>query len=274
MIRKSAFVLFVVFCTANVVYSQGFSQAPPRSNYGEEISWQKTTVVGVGTVGLLYVVHQNYTKELWWPTRGPFHFEYDSRYAKSVDKPGHTFASYFVGDRYRGMYLWSGFDDRTARWLAFGSVNLIQGFTEYHEGLSRYFGFDLGDYISGAGVGGGLLVLQGYFPMLDRVSLKWSFVPRKNPAYDRMNPWMKDYQDQTYWVSTDVYKGYSVALGANLTDWRDGKGDLQLWLSPDFDWRSLDRDSEILRILNAIKLPTPAVRIYPSPRLVFVSWIN
>lgn len=270
MVRKSIVAFLVAICMASVAHTQTFQQI----DFGKKISWQRTAVVGAGTVGLLYLIHQNYTKELWWPTRGRFHFEYDGRYAKSVDKFGHTFAFYLVGDRYRAGFLWCGFNDLTARWLAFGSVGLIQGFTEYHEGLSRYFGFDLLDYTAGTFVGGGLLVIQGYFPELDRVSLKWSFVPRKSPVYDRMNPWMKDYQGQTYWASADLYKGLSVALGANLTDWRDGKGDLQLWLSPDFDWRSLDHNSEILRVLNAIKLPTPTVRIYPSLRFILISWIN
>jgi hypothetical protein len=226
----------------------------------EQIDWKYVAGILSGTGALMYTINSDITSKPWWDYRKDFHFEIDDTYQGSVDKLGHAFSFNLLSNLYYVGFKNAHFSDMESRWLAFGSAASMQLFTESYDGRGPTFGFDIKDVIAGV-TGAGLTLLQGYMPLLENIKLKWSFKPRASPPYDDLNPMIKDVENQKYWLSVNIWKGFGLAVGVNRSDFRNSQGFTRFYLSPEFDITTLDPDSDILRLLSSIKLPTIMIRL-------------
>lgn len=242
--------------------------------------WERGTAIAGFLLGVGVEVYRVYRTQWWWEDGiGPWHIGVDNDYAGGglfvgVDKLAHAAAWNRITRTGRWMWKWTGLDDRNARWAAFLTSALFHGETEGLEGFSRYFRFDPQDYFFGVGIGSFMVALESYVPWFERFTWKMSIWPRGN--YTRINSMMNGYDGQKTWLSYNIADGWSLAAGVNLDTYEFGKGNVQLWFSPDFDLRTLDPDSPILDALNFFKLPSPALKFKFHPKFkvefVLVSW--
>jgi hypothetical protein len=236
-------------------------------------------VIGIGavTAGGIVLINQNYIHQKWWPYRGKWHVDFaNAKDGNWFDKLGHMTAWYMIADGVRELYKIAGMNDDDARLTGLIYAAGLHLFTEGHEGYGPHFGFDPLDVTFGVGFGAGLMFMQGKSDFFRRISMKMSYWPdpshANHPMYKNSKTqeyhWMKDYEAQRYWLSYDIKDGWSVAIGANLDDFLMNRGKWQIYISPDYDLKQIDAGSEILNdalsFLNLVKLPTPAIRIYPK----------
>jgi len=249
----------------NVQIRHELSGLSSQTESSENRFWKRALVFG-GAAASMLLTHQVYTNKDWWQKRVPFHFAYDGAYAANVDKAGHFVFGNFLTENSVHLYRWAGWDEGTANWLAFGTAAALLFLPEYLEGRAPYFGFDPWDYA--AGVSGGLLnVGKHYFPFLQRVSLRWSFLPtRPLISGDAWN-----YKDQKFWAAVRVWGPLCVAAGVNYSSYQ-GAGHRQVWLSADIDWTHLLGESVLTRLANRVKFVFPAIRISPKAGLSWTSW--
>ena len=277
------FVLCLCFTVVGINWAQSGDRATtPRDaepNLVSSYSPVRVVSLSAATTLILFELHESYVHSWWWKDRRSFHFAYDGDYACNMDKLGHAVAWNFVAEGYRTAYRWAGWDDEAACWWALGTAAGLHLFTESHEGLSSYFGFDPLDYASGM-AGASLVVGQHYWPWLRRVQLRLSFVPSR--SYDEYHPAIKDYQGQKYWAgvtlfpekSTSFLRGVTLDVGFNLNDYDATVAQVhpQLWISLGIDWRRYLGESILARLLNYLKFSFPAVRVAPQLGMSWTSW--
>ena len=231
-------------------------------------------VIGGTLVGLDQAWYQQYG-------RTPFKFFNDGREWQGMDKVGHLFATYTVGEWGHSLLRWSGVRDRTALWVR-GAVGLayLTG-VEYLDGRSEGWGFSLWDMAANT-LGSGLYIGQQLAWKEQRIRVKYS---AHLTSYAAQRPSLlgeglgerilKDYNGCTIWLTV-----CPRAFGAqHLPDWLTmavGYGAegmvqadpalgqyKQFYLSPDVDLTRLPVRSPALRtllkVLNCVKLPLPTL---------------
>ena len=141
----------------------------------------------------------------WWQGADrKFHTSDDgmfNNYSLGIDKAGHAYTSYFYFHTFHNVMRWGGYDERTARWWAFGTAAFFAVSIEVGDGLSD-FGFSFGDLgFNMAGLGYGLA--QTYVPFLRNFNLKWSYVPQE--GYRWPPRFTEHYDAHIYWLTVNVH---------------------------------------------------------------------
>ncbi len=240
--------------------------------------------------------------ELWYNDfqRSGLHTIDDSNDWLQMDKFGHVMSSYFVGRLGADVLNWSGVSKKNQ--LIYGST---LGFTfltavEIFDGYSKEWGFSWSDIASNA-VGTGLYVGQELLWEEQRIVVKYSFHRTK---YAELRPdklgenffqeVLKDYNGQTYWLSTNLYsffkdskipKWLNLALGYGAHGMLTGTNEKidafypdqdrirQYYLSLDIDLTKINTKSNLLKtvfsVLNMIKIPLPTIEYNSKNRVVF-----
>ena len=288
---KSFLKLLFILCFVNTVSAQltppSFWVASdtlhkPRRNF---VAITETSLAAITLVGLDRIWYADFP-------RSSFHFINDTDEWLQMDKAGHVFTSYYVGQIGADVLQWSGVSRKNqliyGATLGFGFLTAL----EVMDGFSAEWGASWGD-VAANGLGTGLYVGQELLWEEQRIKLKYSF---HTTRFAEIRPnklgksfseqFLKDYNGQTYWLSANVHsffkqskipKWFNVAFGYGAEGLVAGTIETQreilpnqqryrqFYLSIDIDLTKIETNSKFLKTvfntLNFIKIPAPALEI-------------
>ena len=234
---------------------------------------------------------------------------------KQIDKIGHIYSAYAESKASMELWRWTGINRKKRIWLGGLSGAVYQTVIETLDGFSSEWGWSWGDF--GANIiGSGLLISQELAWDEQRIQMKWSFHRkdyrdesldlRSNDIFGKSNPerFLKDYNGQTYWISTNLYSffprskipkwlqvsvgtGVEGLFGANENRGLDKFGNVifyrpeikryrQWYLAPDVDLSKIKTNKKGIRfalnLLNVFKFPTPSLE-YSNGKMKW-NWIH
>jgi len=296
---KRFFKLFFILCFVNVASAQltppSFWQASdslhkPRRNF---VAITETSLAAVTLVGLDRIWYADFP-------RSSFHFINDNNEWLQMDKAGHVFTSYYVGDIGAKVLKWSGVSKKNqliyGATLGFGFLTAV----EVMDGFSAEWGASFGDILAN-GLGTGLYVGQELVWDEQRIKLKYSFhqtrfaeIRPNKLGNGFLEEVLKDYNGQTYWLSANVHsffkqskipKWFNVAFGYGAEGLIAGTEKTQLeilptqqryrqfYLSLDIDLTKIKTNSTFLNslfsVINFIKIPAPTLEINSLGKMKF-----
>ncbi len=222
-----------------------------------------------------------------------FHTINDNADWLQMDKAGHVFSSYQIGNFGKKALQWSGVSRKSQ--LLYGSTLgfVFLSAVEVMDGYSSNWGASLGDVAANAS-GTALYVSQELLWKEQRIVPKFSFhttpyaSARPNVLGSTLNEQIiKDYNGQTYWLSINVHSFFkqskiptwlNVAFGYGAEGMITGNDKLvntiflpekertrQFFLSFDADLTKIKTKSPLLKtvfsLFNIIKIPAPAFEI-------------
>ncbi|MGB1307657.1 MAG: DUF2279 domain-containing protein [Oceanihabitans sp.] len=252
----------------------------------------EASVVGISLIGL---------NQLWYADydRSKFHTLNDNEEWLQMDKLGHVFTSYQLGNVGAGLLNWSGVSKKNQ--LLYGATLGFSFLTavEVLDGFSKEWGFSWGDMLANA-AGTGLFVGQELLWKEQRITLKYSF---HQTSYAAQRPEklgdglleeiLKDYNGQTYWLSFNLFaftkkeyipKWLNVAVGYGAHGMLTGNANTELeaiasptkryrqyYLSLDVDLTKIKTNSSFLKtvfnVFNIIKVPFPTLEINDKSKI-------
>lgn len=244
------------------------------------------------TVGSLALIGLN---QLWYADypRSNFHYINDNSEWLQMDKMGHVFSSYQLGNIGANSLKWAGVGRKQQ--LLYGATIGLAFMTtvEVFDGYSANWGASMGDVAANVS-GTALYVSQELFWREQRIVPKFSF---HTTPYASRRPnvlgstfeeqLLKDYNGQTYWLSANLYSftksssipqwlNFAVGYGAegmitgkdefvNTIFLPESKRYRQFYLSLDVDLTKIKIKSHffktILTVFNSLKIPAPAFEI-------------
>ena len=219
-----------------------------------------------------------------------------------MDKIGHVYSAYAESKASMELWRWTGISRKKRIWLGGMSGAMYQTAIEVLDGFSSEWGWSWGDFAANI-TGSGMLVAQELAWDEQRVQMKWSFHrkhyndpmlnQRSNELFGKSTGerFIKDYNGQTYWVSTTLKPFFpksnipawlqvSVGTGAeglfggfeNTATDKNGiitfsrtdiKRTRQWYLAPDIDFTKIKTNKKgiklALQLLNIFKFPTPSL---------------
>lgn len=291
--------IFFTFCFTFSVFSQSKinqfltpsdSLNKPRRN---AIIITEASVIGLSLVGLNQLWYADYEKS-------KLHTLNDNEEWLQMDKFGHVFSSYQIGNIGANLLNWSGVQEKDqllyGATLGFGFLTVVEVF----DGYSKEWGFSWGDMLSNA-AGTSLFVGQELLWKEQRITLKYSFHQTKYATQrpeklgdGLLEEVLKDYNGQTYWLSANVssffknkkipkwinvafgYGAEGMLTGANETI--DGmflnqERNRQYYLSLDVDLTRIKTNSHFLKsvfhVLNVVKIPFPTMEFNDKKGIKF-----
>ena len=255
-----------------------------------------TNIIGYSgaMIGLYASWYKNYPQST-------FHVFNDIPEWKGMDKMGHAYGVYAESLASMELWRWTGISRKKRIWLGGLSGPVYHTVIEVLDAYSAEWGWSWGD-IGANFVGSGMLIAQELAWDEQRIQFKFSYHNKhyKDPTLNKRSDelfgkstaerFFKDYNGQTYWLSTNVRsffpesrwpKWLNVAVGtgaeglfgANENIGKDGgiinfnrtdiKRYRQWYLSPDIDLTKIKTNKRGLklafRLLNIVKIPMPAV---------------
>ena len=229
--------------------------------------------------------------QLWYKDypRSNFHFFNDNAEWGLMDKAGHGFTSYQLGQLGYNVLKWSGVDETKSTIYGGGLGTMFLTSVEILDGFSSAWGFSTGDFI--ANTSGSLLFIgQQAIWTEQRISLKYSF---RQSKYSELRPdqlgenflqnLIKDYNGQTYWISCNIasfikkenkfpkWLGFAVGYGVDgLTGARNNRiidqyisRDRQFYISLDVDLLKIPTKNPLLKTIfksfGFLKFPAPTL---------------
>ena len=246
----------------------------------------ETVIAASVLVGLNQIWYADYP-------RSGFHTINDNSEWLQMDKAGHVFSSYHLGNFGKSTLAWSGVSKKNQ--LIYGSTLgfAFLSVVEVMDGYSSNWGASLGDVGANA-AGTALFVSQELLWKEQRIVPKFSFhtttyaSARPNVLGSSLNEQiLKDYNGQTYWLSANVhsfFKGskipswFNIAIGYGAEGMITGNEALvntvflpeserfrQFYFSFDADLTKIKTKSHLLKtvfeIFNTIKIPAPTFEI-------------
>ena len=251
----------------------------------------ESSVAGLTLIGL---------NQLWYADypQSKFHTINDNDQWLQMDKLGHTFSSYQLGNVGANILNWSGVNKKQQ--LLYGATLGFAFLTtvEVFDGFSKEWGFSWGDMLANAS-GTGLYIGQELLWKEQRITLKYSFHQTK---YAKLRPdalgdgfleeVLKDYNGQTYWLSANIQSFFkescipqwlNIAIGYGADGMLVGDNELvdnlgishsrkrQFYLSLDVDLSRIKTNSRVLKsvleVFNVIKVPFPALELDSNGKL-------
>lgn len=243
------------------------------------------TAISAGTIiGLSQLWYSDYPKS-------DFHFINDNLEWLQMDKAGHFYSAYHLGNFSKNALQWSGVSKKNqlVYGATFGFVFLSA--VEVLDGYSSQWGASIGDVTANA-TGTALLISQELLWKEQRIVPKFSFHTtqyaslRPNVLGNSLNEQiLKDYNGQTYWLSVNLHSffkeskipnwlNFAVGYGAEgMISGNEGYLDPNLTLQPkryrqfycslDADLTKIKTKSHFLKtffqVFNTIKIPAPSV---------------
>lgn len=251
----------------------------------------ESSVAGLTLIGL---------NQLWYADypQSKFHTINDNDQWLQMDKLGHTFSSYQLGNVGANILNWSGVNKKQQ--LLYGATLGFAFLTtvEVFDGFSKEWGFSWGDMLANAS-GTGLYIGQELLWEEQRITLKYSFHQTK---YAKLRPdalgdgfleeVLKDYNGQTYWLSANIQSFFkerhipqwlNIAIGYGADGMLVGDNELvdnlgishnrkrQFYISLDVDLSRIKTNSRVLKsvleVFNVIKVPFPALELDSNGKL-------
>ncbi len=244
--------------------------------------------------------------QLWYADypKSDFHFINDNSDWLQMDKVGHLYSSYHIGRFGAEALNWSGTSKKNQ--LIYGASLGFVFLTavEVMDGFSEEWGASLGDVVANAS-GTALYVSQELIWKEQRIIPKFSY---HKTQYSNFRPdvlgstteeqILKDYNGQTYWLSTNIYsfskgskvpKWLNVALGYGAEGMISGNDDnftpistpkpekfRQFYLSLDVDLSKIKTKSHFLKtifsVFNTVKIPAPTIEYSPQSGFKFYAF--
>ena len=289
---KSALLGF--FICVILVRTDGMAQQ--ESRYPDSPDKSKLRYVTLG-MAATYGITMTGLYQLWYKNypMTTFRFFNDSKDWLQMDKAGHAYSTYLLGDLTYGVFRNTGLSNKKAAiygaltgWIA---VTSVEFFDAHYEG----WGFSWAD-VGANTLGTALFTGQQLAWSEQRLLLKYSFRTTTYPQYrpstlgsNFIEESVKDYNGQSYWLSANLKSfarweflpdwlnlavGYSAAglLGGSENPEFDKGARLphfererQFYLSPDIDFTKIPTKHKgirvLFKVLNAFKLPAPALRL-------------
>ena len=221
-----------------------------------------------------------------------------------MDKIGHSWTAYHTSRLTTNLWEWAGVTKKEAALLGSGSSLLYLLSIEYLDGRSSQWGWSWGDVAADV-FGSSLFAAQELGWRHQRISLKFSAHPKKYGEDDLekradklfgrsfQGRLLKDYNAQTYWLSTNLksffpdwqvpdWLNISFGYGAEgmfggfenaskdedgniVFDRRDIRRYRQWYLAPDIDLTRIQTRSKFLKSVfsafNVLKFPAPAIEL-------------
>ena len=233
--------------------------------------------------------------ELWYKDypKSNFHFINDNKEWLQMDKLGHMYSAYHIGNAGANLLQWSGATRK--KQFIYGSTLGFVFLTavEVLDGYSQKWGASSGDIMANAS-GAVLYVSQELLWKEQRIITKFSF---HTTSYASLRPdalgkslneqILKDYNGQTYWLSTNLHSFFSTSKipkwmniavgygGEGMISGNSGIYDVnsnfedkryrQFYLSFDVDLTKINTKAHFLKtlfsIFNTIKIPAPSVEL-------------
>jgi Predicted periplasmic lipoprotein (DUF2279) len=231
--------------------------------------------------------------QLWYANYSKSNFKTINDNAEwlQMDKAGHVFSAYNIGNASMNALKWSGVSRKNQ--LVYGATSgfIFLSAVELMDGYSRNWGFSAGDIAANAS-GTALLISQELLWKEQRIVPKFSF---HTTVYASARPnvlgstvaeqIIKDYNGQTYWLSANVQsffktskipKWINLAIGYSADGMITGneqfintiflpnsKRERQLYLSMDVDLTKIETKSHLLKtvfaVFNTVKIPAPSL---------------
>lgn len=256
-----------------------------------------TNIIGYGgaMAGLYAAWYKNYPQS-------NFHVFNDINEWKGIDKLGHAYSVYAESLASTELWRWTGMSRKKRIWIGGLSGPVYHTVIEVLDGFSSEWGWSWGD-IAANFSGSGLLIAQELAWDEQRIQFKMSFHrmkyndPTLNTRSDKIfgtstaERFLKDYNGQTYWLSTNVRSFFpqskwpawlNIAIGTGAEGMfgafdnigKDENGNIifnrtdikryrQWYLAPDIDLSKIKTNKKgiklALRLLNVIKFPAPAL---------------
>ncbi len=256
------------------------------------VARRNAVVISQAAVAATVLVGLN---ELWYADypRSNFRYVNDNVEWLQMDKAGHVFSAYHLGNFGRNSLAWSGVSEKNqliyGATLGFGFLTAV----EVMDGYSSNWGASLVDVAANA-TGTALLVSQHLLWKEQRIVPKFSFhttpyaSARPNVLGSSLNEQiLKDYNGQTYWLSANLhsfFKDSKIPTWLNLAIGYGGEGMItgneefvntvflpeserfrQFYFSFDADLTKIKTKSHLLKtvfeIFNTIKIPAPTFEI-------------
>jgi hypothetical protein len=225
--------------------------------------------------------------------KSDFHFINDNAQWLQMDKAGHVYASYHLSRFGSELLGWSGVRKKDRLLYGAGAGFAYLTAVEILDGYSSEWGASLGDIAANA-AGTALYVSQEMLWNEQRIIPKFSFhtTPYASARPEVLGSFvgeqvLKDYNGQTYWLSTNIHSFFKESKIPKWLDFSVGYGaegmitgdDLfvnsvflpeseryrQFYLSFDADLTKIETKSHLLKTLfsvfNTIKIPAPTLEI-------------
>ncbi len=225
--------------------------------------------------------------------RSNFHTINDNAEWLQMDKAGHVYSSYQLGNFGKNALQWSGVSRKNQLIYGASLGFVFLSAVEVMDGYSSKWGASLGDVAANAS-GTALFVSQELLWKEQRITPKFSFhstpyaSARPEVLGSTLNEQiLKDYNGQTYWLSVNVHsffkqtkipKWLNVAFGYGAEGMVTGKDAFtnpiflpeserlrQFYFSFDADLTKIQTKSHLLKsvfyIFNSIKIPAPTFEI-------------
>ncbi len=288
MLKAAVFVIFLFIQLS--IFSQIDSIQTSRFKIKKERLYPVLIVEGSTYISSLVLLNTEWYKN--YP-RFSFHFYNDMHEWCQMDKFGHAFTSYNIGEAGIELLNWSGADNKNAVWYGglLGSLYLLN--IEILDGLSKQWGFSITDFAANT-LGSSIVIAEKLAWNEQRIRIKWSF---HQTQYEQYRPeelgsnlaenMLKDYNGQTYWISANIYsflnKGskfpkwlnFDIGYGAEgMTGGADNPAVVngkaipsfqryrKCFVSLDLDLTKIKTKSQFINIvlhsINMIKIPAPA----------------
>ena len=281
------FFIFSGFVSAQSNIS-AFSK-PTDSLYKSRL---KTVIISEAVFASSVLIGLN---QLWYKDfpKSDFHFVNDNSEWLQMDIIGHFYTCYHLGKLGAESLKWSGANQKSQ--LLYGATLglAFMSVVEVFDGQSSQWGFSVGDMTANV-LGTGFYVSQDLLWKEQRIVPKFSFhqtvyaAARPNVLGNSFNEQIiKDYNGQTYWLSTNVHsffktskmpKFINLAMGYGAEGMITGKESFintvflpeksrirQFYLSLDVDLTKIKTKSNTLKtifsFLNTIKIPAPTFEI-------------
>jgi len=278
---KMLVVLILVF------FSLANSQDLDSAVVDYEIKPARLVVIGSGVATSYAVMYFALLRDGWWDKVEPFRFEplySDMHYASNLDKFGHFYAGAFIGELLAMSYDWAGMTPFASALWAGITVGFTQIIIEFKDGFSPY-GYSVWDAAAGT-LGGFYAMGKRFIPAMQYVDYKFTYWPNSKAYWKRSREkgetgiWFDDYYggNQTHWLSFKFpqISPLALALGWGLHDeYTDGEGwdkiRYEYYISLDYDFEAIFHPQKtwsknLVTILNHIKFPAPAIRMYPNAK--------
>ncbi len=254
---------------------------------GNKIKYYRLGIVGGSSLAFLGGFYLRMKTAWWYDDSRKFHFSYDDKYVKNIDKVGHLYGAVLFTEGFGMGLKWSGLDEESS--LLYGGIlsTIVYTGIEIKDGFAPYWGFDPGDMAADL-VGAFYPYLQSKVSFLKDFNFKWSYWPSRSPYFSKIDGvnqndqfFTDDYEGQTFWLSMNVsnyfpknFKSFwpdflNIAIGLSVKGLDGhGGGNYITIISPDINLQKLfNSDNEFLSslfgYLDYLHFPLPAIQISP-----------
>lgn len=181
------------------------------SKPNDSINWKRLTPVIISGAAL-YAGSMTGLYMTWYSNypQSAFHFFNDNNEYLQMDKVGHFTTTYNISRLSYNTLRWTGLTEKQSVLYGGGMGIMYLTIVEILDGFSAEWGFSPGD-MTGNTLGATLFVGEQLLWKEQRLQMKWSYHQTIYPQYrpdlfgkSTATQWLKDYNGQTYWISTNI----------------------------------------------------------------------